>query len=148
MYEFYSVSSTGSLTYISSEKNLLGQLSNVFLFGKVKLKCLKKGLRLSITEKRQNDCSKWRHTSETGHGMKKSFQNVSLIMLKNFYKEKNRLKTSGAEKGDLSHKITEKRQNDGCMTSYVKIGTWYENENFYKMFFWSCWTTFTMINIA
>ena len=48
--------------------------------------------------------------------MKKSFQNVSLIMLKNFYKEKNRLKTSGAEKGDKV-KITEKRQNDGCMTS-------------------------------
>ena len=52
-------------------------------------------------------------------------------MLKNFYKEKNRLKTSGAEKGDKV-KITEKRQNDGCMTSQVKTRNYIKKKIFSK----------------
>ena len=38
----------------------------------------------------------------------------------------------------LSKKITEKRQNEGCMTSYVKIGIWYEINIFFHIMsrFW------------
>ena len=38
---------------------------------KFKLKCLKKGLRQHITDKRQNDDYKRRHTSKTEHDIKK-----------------------------------------------------------------------------
>ena len=80
---------------------------------------------------------------------RKLFQNVPLIMLSNFYHDQHCLKIKLSWRNRrLSQKITEKRQNDGCMTSYVKNGTWYEKENFFKMFLWSYWTTFTIINIA
>ena len=37
--------------------------------------------------------------------------------------------------------------NNSYTTSYVKKRIWYENENSFKMYLWSCWSTFTMISI-
>ena len=54
---------------------------------------------------------------------KKIFQNVYLIMKNHFYHKKNQIRLT---KREISQKITEKRQNDGYMTSYVKNGTCYE----------------------
>ena len=77
------------------------------------------------------------------------FQIVPLIMLSNFYHDQHCLKIKLRWRNRrLTQKITEKRQNDGCMTSYVKIGTWYEIKKNFKMFLWSCWATFTMLNMA
>ena len=67
------------------------------------------------------------------------FQNVSLMILNNFYYDQTLLKFKSRWNKRLSQTITEKWQNDGCMTSYVKIGTWYKKENLFKMFLWSCY---------
>ena len=67
--------------------------------------------------------------SKTGQDVKIDFFfNVSLIMLKKSYT---------VPKKGLGQKISEKQQNDGYMTPYVKFGTCYGNENFFKMFLWS-----------
>ena len=79
---------------------------------------------------------------------RKFLQNVSLIMLNNFYHDKHCLKIKlQCLKRWFGRKITKKRQNDGCMKSYVKVGIWFEKEIFFKMFLWSYWTTFTMATL-
>ena len=76
---------------------------------------------------------------------RKYFQNVSLVILSNFYHDQHRLKIKLRWRNRrLSHIITEKRKNDGFMTSYGKNGTWYEKESIFKMFLWSCRTSFTI----
>ena len=37
--------------------------------------------------------------------------------------------------------------NNSYTMSYIKKRIWYENENSFKMYLWSCWSTFTMISI-
>ena len=54
------------------------------LFPKTKFQGLKRQLSGKINKKWQNDVSKWHHTSETGHDMKKKIQSVSLMMMINF----------------------------------------------------------------
>ena len=51
------------------------------------------------------------------------------MILNNFYYDQTLLKNQ-VKKRRFSQTITEKWQNDGCMTSYVKIGTWYRKEIF------------------
>ena len=45
-------------------------------------------------------------------------------------------------------KITEKRQNDSCITLYIENGTQYVKENFFKIYLWSYWLTLSAINIT
>ena len=79
------------------------------------------GLSCEITENGKMTTI-WSHPLKTGHDMKnKFFQNISLVMLNNFYHYKQLL-----PKMEIKSKCTKKRQNDGYMTSYAKNGTWHE----------------------
>ena len=116
---------------------------------KIKLRC--RNRRLS--QKNHWKTANWRlydviRQNQDMIWKRKNFQNVSLVILNNFYPDQHCLKIKlNWRNRRSSQKLTEKRQIDGCMTSYVKIRTWYEKILF-KMFLWSCLTTFTMVNIS
>ena len=114
---------------------------------KIKLKCLKRGLRQQITENLQND--DYKSCQKQDMIWRSFFPNVTLIMLNNFYNNEHYLKIKfRCLKRGFSLKFTEKQQNGGYMTSYVKNVTWNEIEIFIKLYLWSCWTTLTMINVT
>ena len=81
---------------------------------KIKFKGLKRQLRSQITEKLLIEVSKWRHMSDTGHGMhKKNFQNIPFIIFNNFDHDQLLVKTNfKGLKWQLSSQITEKWLSD------------------------------------
>ena len=75
---------------------------------------LKRQLSIKISEKWLNDVSRWRHISETGHGMQKCFfQNISLNIFNNINCDQFVVKTKfKALKRQFSSQITKKWLND------------------------------------
>ena len=80
--------------------------------------------------------TKWRQTSKMEHDIKKIFFSKCItVHSEQILSEKHRLKIKLRQgKRRLSQKIAEKRQEYGYMTSYVKNGTWYEEDVFSKYF--------------
>ena len=74
---------------------------------------LNRGFSLKITEKRQNDGCMMLYVKNGTRYEKKKFQNVSMIMLNNYYHDKHHIKIKlKCLKQGICQQITVKRQND------------------------------------
>ena len=101
-----------------------------------------------ISEKQQNDVSKWRHTLETGHGMRKN-QNISQMMMNDFNHDQLFLGTKfQGLKQLLNDKISEKWQSDVSKWSHTSETGYVMKTEFFKMSLWWWEKTSTMIDFS